>query len=192
MFTCALTRAVSIESCPTTGFEDFVSAFECFCSRFSKPRVIYSDNAQTFHQSSRLLIVFDTETSNKLRKNFPEITWKFNASRAPWWGGFYERMMAMVKLHLAIQFKERVFKTELSFNSSVAVVQNIINSRPLVQASDNDRSDATFITPNHFIKPNYETEVFRSFHFDLDKLQARSLDTMSGTEPDTAIFYTLN
>lgn len=175
VFTCALTRAVHIEPCPTTGFEDFVSAFESFCARFSKPRLIYSDNAQTFHQSKTLLSTFEVDTSNKLKSKFPEITWKFNASRAPWWGGFYERMMGMIKLHLALLFKERDFNTELAFRSTIEVIQNIINSRPLVQASEDDRSDSTFITPNHFIKMNPETELFRSFHFDLEKIRVRSL-----------------
>ena len=27
-----------------------------------------------------------------------EITWKFNLSRAPWWGGQFERLIAVVKL----------------------------------------------------------------------------------------------
>jgi hypothetical protein len=27
--------------------------------------------------------------------------WKLNAARAPWWGGFYERMMTLIKDRMA-------------------------------------------------------------------------------------------
>ena len=59
--------------------------------------MIYTDNVGTFVKTSTWLkqIRKDERLRGFLEEN--EITWKFNLSRAPWWGGQFERLIAVVK-----------------------------------------------------------------------------------------------
>jgi hypothetical protein len=64
----------------------------------------------------------------------PKVKWFFNASRAPWWGGFYERMMHMIKNKLAklfITHQQKYFPTMDAFREAVAWTQLVLNSRPV-------------------------------------------------------------
>jgi hypothetical protein len=175
VYSCTLTRAIHLEYCADMGFEQFVLAFERFIARYSQPRVVYSDNANTFLKADKGLWKFPKEFIPQLVQVYPDITWRFNVPRGPWWGGFYERMMTMVKTYMAMRFAERPFASEASFNTALAVVERYINSRPLALASDCDRELPTYLTPNHFLKWQPENETFRAFNFDLDKIRTHSL-----------------
>ena len=71
--------------------------FEAAIARKGRPRVIYSDNGPTFVKAAKWLdqAVKDESLHNHLEEN--NITWKFNLSRAPWWGGHFERLIGVVK-----------------------------------------------------------------------------------------------
>jgi len=61
------------------------------------PETIISDNAKNFKSSSEeLSFPFNTDPS---LKHFAQkgIHWQFIAERAPWWGGFYERLIGLMK-----------------------------------------------------------------------------------------------
>jgi hypothetical protein len=175
VFSCALTRAIHLECCWDVGFEQFVLAFERFIARHSQPRVVYSDNANTFGKAKRTLWALPPGLIPHMVKTYPDISWKFNVSRAPWWGGFYERMMTMVKTMMSLRFAEQPFPCDSAFDTAVCVVQRYINSRPLTQASDSDRENPTYLTPNHFLKWQPETEILRAFSFDLKSIRTHSL-----------------
>ena len=73
------------------------------------------------------------------------ITWKFNLDGAPWWGGFWERLVGMVKSCL----KKSIGREKLSFTELLTVlfeVENVLNNRPLCFVYDDDVSD--ILTPN--------------------------------------------
>ena len=58
------------------------------------------------------------------------ITWKFNLDGTPWWGGFWERLVGMVKSCL----KKSIGRENLSFTELLTVlfeVENILNNHPL-------------------------------------------------------------
>jgi hypothetical protein len=175
VFSCALTRAIHLEYSSSTGFEDFVLAFERFTARHGQPRLVYSDNAGAFTKAAKFVVTLPIEVTRLIGITYPEIGWKFNVPRGPWWGGFYERMMTMVKTYMAVRFQERSFPSDAAFNTAVAVVQKYVNSRPLVLASDSDRDNPTFLTPNHFLQWQPANEIFRAFHFDLSALRTNSL-----------------
>ena len=61
------------------------------------PRVVYSDNGGMFIKASKWLeqLRKDEKLCGLLEKY--EIKWKFNLSRAPWWGGQFERLTELVK-----------------------------------------------------------------------------------------------
>ena len=63
------------------------------------------------------------------------VEWKFIAPRAPWMGGFYERLIGVTKSCL----KKALFKKRVSREELVTVlreVQTRINNRPLTYLSE--------------------------------------------------------
>ena len=97
LFTCSLTRAVHIELMPYLTTKVFITALKRFIARRGRPRKIYSDNATTFVGAERWLrnVMKDENLQNYLAHQ--SIVWQFNLSRAPWWGGQFERLVGIVK-----------------------------------------------------------------------------------------------
>ncbi|GBN10484.1 hypothetical protein AVEN_32936-1 [Araneus ventricosus] len=78
----------------------FLLALRRFLSRRGNCKVIYSDNARTFKAAQRELAYFTNILKDSKFQNFVAdngIHWKFIVERAPWWGGFYERLVKTVK-----------------------------------------------------------------------------------------------
>ena len=77
------------------------------------------------------------------------IKWKFIIEFSPSMGGFYKRLIGMVKssLRKAIQ---RKFLTATQFRTYATECEHILNSRLLVYIDDDIRSTEA-ITPNHFL-----------------------------------------
>lgn len=59
------------------------------------------------------------------------ISWKFNTAAAPWFGGFFERMVKFVKRCL----KKILHNAKLNYVELLTIlkeVETVINNRPLV------------------------------------------------------------
>ena len=89
LFTCAATRAVHLELVPNLSAESFIRALARFKGRRGIPVLIVSDNGKTFK---------DSRVQAQCRRDGTQ--WKFNVEAAPWWGGFFERLVKSVKLSL--------------------------------------------------------------------------------------------
>lgn len=64
------------------------------------------------------------------------IKWRFNVAKAPWWGGFLERMVKSVKRCL----KKVIGNARLSFDETLTVlveVEGTLNSRLLTYDDNN-------------------------------------------------------
>ena len=58
---------------------------------------VVSDNKKTFRSAHKELPQIQT---HPVVENFfaeQRIEWRFNLEKAPWWGGFFERMVGSVK-----------------------------------------------------------------------------------------------
>ena len=149
LFTCAVTRAVHVELVPDQTAHTFILALRNLFADRRTCSVIYSDNAKTFQKVNRYLRqlrrnpdVFDFLAQNKVK-------WKFSANLAPWWGGFWERMVRTLKLHI----KKVLGKSYLNFFQLQTLLKEIckvVNSRPLCASSEAD-GEPTPLTPNHLI-----------------------------------------
>jgi hypothetical protein len=105
-----------------------------FVARRGRPRIIYSDNGSTFKAAAKLinLINKDEKINNYLAKN--SIEWKFNLSRAPWWGGQIERVFKSA-------FHKTVGNGTLNFDELSAIVLDVetsINGCPLDYVEDDN------------------------------------------------------
>ncbi|XP_065064762.1 uncharacterized protein LOC135690986 [Rhopilema esculentum] len=148
LFTCGITRAVHLELTEDMTANEFRGMFRRFISRREAPATVISDNAKTFLATAKHLkkICVERELQDFLLAN--RIDWHFNVAKAPWQGGFFERLLGITKSAL---FKT-MRKAKLTFReleNMLIEVEGMINNRPLTyQTSDLEEEP---FTPNHMI-----------------------------------------
>lgn len=152
LFTCSVTRAVHLELVSDMSSAAFLLAFRRFIARRGLPRTIYSDNALTFKRTSRELQKIWKVLQEDGFQDFianQRIRWKFIVQAAPWWGGWWERLIGTVKTALRKVLGRSCLSSE-ELSTILTEVEAVLNSRPLTY-SDNDPSEPTAITPAHFL-----------------------------------------
>ncbi|KAL9979037.1 hypothetical protein ACROYT_G016629 [Oculina patagonica] len=164
LFTCASTRAIHLELTPSLSVESFLLAFRRFVNRQGLPVTLLSDNAKTFRSASKDIrkIIQSDEVMRYLTDN--RIPWNFIIERAPWWGGFWERMVKVVKQPL----KKTVGRTTLNYDELQTImveIQAIVNARPLTYVYDDEESISTPLTPSHLITGRRITYEPSNQHF---------------------------
>ena len=175
VFSCTLTRAIHLELCRHQKIEDFVLAFKRFTQIHRTPVVVYSDNQSTLRAGAKSVGKMPVEINKALQSANKEIKWIFNAPRAPWWGGFYERMMGIIKKHISVSMFQHCYPTEAHLQTALITAQNVINSRPITHIPTDDPSAMEAITPNHFLKWLPVGKAGQAADFDLEFLNQKSL-----------------
>ena len=141
LFTCAVIRAVHLELVDSMSQKDTTLALRRFIARRGLPAIVWSDNAKSFKATN---IHFQEVYGDKA----PD--WKFIVPRAPWWGGFWERMVGTVKAALRKTLgKSRLCRQELE--TVLHEVESVVNSRPLTFVSDELSDTGRPLTPSHFL-----------------------------------------
>ena len=148
LFTCGSTRAIHIELTLSLTTQAFIRCLRRFVARRGFPELIISDNAKTFKAAATQLtrIFNDPDVMSFLLKR--KIQWKFNLEKAPWWGGFFERMIKSTKRCL----KKTLGRARLTYEELLTVlteVECILNSRPLTYLYPDDLEEP--LTPSHLI-----------------------------------------
>jgi len=167
LFTCAVYRAVHMELVTSLSSDCFLQAFRRFIARRGRPAIVYSDNATNFVGAENSLNSLEWDT---LQTYFAmeRIKWKFNPPSSPWWGGWWERLIRLIKQLL----RKTLGKTSLTYeilSSIVCEVESIVNSRPLTYISE-DNTDLTVLTPALFLR-----EINTAAVMDLDQVENNSL-----------------
>ena len=153
LYTCSLTRAVYLELLPSQETTEFLRSLKRPIARRGRPQKIYSDNGKTFVAAAKWLreIMKDGRLHDWLAQH--EIKWQFNTSRAPWWGGQFERIVGLMK--------QALFKaggsTVLTWNELQDVLLDVeiaLNNRRLDYVEDDVQLPV--LTPNSlmFNRPN--------------------------------------
>ena len=152
LFTCAVVRAVHLEITPSLSTEDFLNAFRRFVSRRGVPKVVYSDNAKTFKRSAMEIDLLNRISEFPRFNDFiteHKIVWKNIVERAPWWGGFWERLVRSVKNCLKLSLGKLLVSFD-ELQTTIVEVEAILNSRPLTYIDDDPKSPLP-LTPNSFL-----------------------------------------
>ena len=92
IFACSLSRAIHLELVQNLETSTLIVCLKKYIARRGRPRVIYTDNGGTFVKTSTWLKQIRKDERVRGFVEEKEITWKFNLSRAPWWGGQFERL----------------------------------------------------------------------------------------------------
>ena len=82
------------------------------------------------------------------------ITLKYTTAMAPWQGGFYERLVGLVKQGSRKEIGRKWDK----FITTITEVEAIINTRPLTYVYGDFLSGFT-LTPAHFLTANLDTVI---------------------------------
>ncbi|XP_024880770.1 uncharacterized protein LOC112460357 [Temnothorax curvispinosus] len=167
LFTCAVYRCVHLELVTSLSTEAFLLALRCFIGRRGRPSTIWSDQGTNFVGANNL---FDSLDWKQIKRDtaIQRIAWRFNPALAPWWGGFWERLIRTIKdLLKRILGRARLSYTELM--TCVIDVEAVINQRPLTCITE-DSEDLLPLTPAMFLCEISEVSVP-----DLDQLEKSEL-----------------
>ena len=85
------------------------------------------------------------------------IDWYFSPPSAPWWGGWFKRLVGVTKSILRKVLGRACLSYE-SLTTALCDVEAIVNSRPLTFISE-DAEDPRPLTPAHFLHENCDVSV---------------------------------
>ena len=150
LFTCASSRGLHLELTRDLSATVFLQAFRKFCARRGVPSTIMSDNAKTFKCCSKEVerVVRSEEVHQYLTNR--QISWQFIVEKAPWWGGYWERMVRSVKRCL----RKTLGRSTLTFDELGTVLVEIeatLNNRPLTYVYDDNEGLSYALTPADLI-----------------------------------------
>jgi hypothetical protein len=145
LFTCAATRAVHLSLCREMTLAEFKRVMKGFVARRGTPRLFVSDNARTFQATKKWLstLARDEDLFNYLAIN--DIQWIFNMARSPWWGGFFERLIGIMKISLSKTIGRALLKFE-ELEEVLLDVEVFMNNRPLCYVGE--EFEVPVVTPN--------------------------------------------
>ena len=149
LYTCANTRAIHLEVVTDLSVDMFLLSFRRFASRRSLPSIMVSDNASTYQSAAEELqqLFRSKELTHHLSKQ--GVQWRFIPKRAPWYGGWWERLIGLTKSTLKkVLGRARISLTTLQ--TLVAEVEAVLNDRPLTYVSS-DITDLEPLTPSHLL-----------------------------------------
>ncbi|XP_075264214.1 uncharacterized protein LOC142356135 [Convolutriloba macropyga] len=152
IFTCLVTQAVHLETCPVLNTDTFLNAYRRFTSRRCQPADLYSDNGKTFvgakEELKRCLNDLDKDKIHKALAA-QNTKWQFNPPYGPHFGGAWERLIQSVKRTLLIILGSRKFTFDV-LHTIMVEAEAMMNSRPLTNVSDAMENEEP-LTPNHFL-----------------------------------------
>ena len=138
LFTCGIVRAIHLEL--TESLPDCMLAIRRFVARRGLPSILYSENAKTLEAAKF-----------EVQKVYGHLApkWNFIVPRAPWWDGWWERLIRSVKLPLRKTLNVNyVGKSELE--TILVKIESCINSTPPTCVNE-DPDSIHYLTPLHFI-----------------------------------------
>ncbi|XP_003382170.1 Pao retrotransposon peptidase family protein [Trichinella spiralis] len=128
--------------------ESFLRALRRFVARRGRPDTIQSDNFRTFHQANAFLKhLFSGRNWETVQRHLASerVEWIFITERAPWGGGYWERLVRSVKTAL-----KATLAAPDELRTVLCEVEARVNDRPLTfVGSDVDEKMA--LTPAHFL-----------------------------------------
>ena len=143
-------RAVHLELATSLSVDGFTECLRRFISRRGRPTDFYISDSGTNFVGTRN--VFNEADWEKIRKYTAVLRneWHLNPPSAPWWGGWWERLVVVLKVLLQ---KGRASLPYEELNTILCEAEAIINSRPLTYVSE-DPDDLAPLSPSSFLQEN--------------------------------------
>ncbi|KRY05797.1 hypothetical protein T12_15361 [Trichinella patagoniensis] len=154
------TRAVHLEVVSEMTASRLLQALRRFIARRGKPHILQSDNFKSFKQLDKdLSQLVSTEMIDNIARELTShrIQWNFITERAPWMGGYWERLIRSMKTSLKKVLQNSMLEDE-EFRTIISEVEARMNSRPLTYNPDNP-NDPEVLTPYHFLTGTHYTDI---------------------------------
>ncbi|CAM1294859.1 Uncharacterised protein r2_g406 [Pycnogonum litorale] len=155
LLTCLVTRAITLEIVNDLTAFEFILCLRRFIASRGKCSRITCDNAPQFKLTKTVTdkiwrtVVTDPEVKTYLANQ--RIEWRFIVELAPWMGGFYERLVGVVKRSLRKVIGPTLLDIQ-QLQTVVKEVEAIVNSRPLTYVGED--IDGKILTPADFLTSN--------------------------------------
>lgn len=152
--TCATTRAIYLDLVSDCSGSSCVNLLKRLTAVHGTPKVMISDNGTNF--------ICEEVQSYMANKG---TLWKFNIQKAPWYGGFFERLVQSVKRCL----RKVLTNARLTFEEMLTVIKQvecIINNRPLTYLYTEENVEP--LTPNKLIYGRNINDSVMDNEVDLD------------------------
>lgn len=149
IYTCAVYRAIQLDILDSIDTQTFIQSLKRFIYQFGRANTIMSDNGTNFVGTANLLKAINKEEFKKAC-DVEKISWEFIPPAAPWWGGFWERMVRSVKEPLRRMLGNSVVTND-QLKTILMEVVSVINDRPLTTVTE-DPNDLDPLTPNMFLR----------------------------------------
>ncbi|XP_053376476.1 uncharacterized protein LOC128547529 [Mercenaria mercenaria] len=157
LFTCAATRAIHLEVVTDLLESTFMQAFRRFVSRKSLLKVMISDNATTYQSAATSLRELFQSASISTSLSEMGTEWRFIPKRAPWYGGFWERLIGLTKVTLK-KIIGRAYVTLETLQTITKEAECMINNRPLTHVPSSP-DDPRPLTPAHLLYGRQTTSL---------------------------------
>lgn len=170
LYTCAVYRAVHLELTRSLSTEAFIMTLRRFIARRGRVSMMMSDQGTNFHGTKTLLNALDWDEIEK-QSTVRRITWKMNAPSAAWWGGYWERLIRIMKDLL----RRILGKASVSYDELQTIIcdcEAIMNGRPSTYLNSDKGEYLEPLTPAHFIQPLPDSGVT-----DLDEIDTQNLNS---------------
>ena len=172
LYSFSLTCTVYLELLSYLEVGEFLQSLKRLIASRGRRSKIYSDNAKTFLAGAKW------QENVQRDEHFNEflvghsIVWQFNLSRAPWWGGHFERLIGLMKA----AFYKVVGQGSLSWTELTEVLLDIeitLNNRPLTYMEEDVQLPP--LTPNLllFINTNVLLEL-APYHLEEKNIRKRA------------------
>ena len=154
-----LTEALSAES--------FLQAFRRFVSRRGLPSVMISDNAKTFKSAANDIKKIRQSREVQRHLTNKQVNWQFIfLEKAPWWGGFWERLVQSIIRCL----KKTIGQTTLTYEelrTAVIEIESTLNNRPLTYICGDEDGSSCCLTPANLIYGNRLSSIPNERQYDI-------------------------
>ena len=181
LYVCSLTRAVYLELLHSLNTQEFLQSFKRLIARRGRPREVYSDNGKTLVAAAKWVKIAQSNEKSNEFLTVNRIRWQFNLSRAPWWGGQFERLIGLVKRALYKTIGNGYPKWN-ELQEILLDIEVALNCRPLSYL-ENDVQLPT-LTPNSmlFVGSTFAPELEAHHHKEVDlRKRARHLQKCKDT-----------
>nr|CAD2183294.1 unnamed protein product [Meloidogyne enterolobii] len=125
IFTCMSTRFTHLEIVQDLSAKSCIMAFRRFIAEYGLPKRIISDNGTQYQLTSKIVLEIQKKLETK------NINWIFIPSLSPWFGGFYECMVKIMKKCLKSSIGRKLLFFE-ELRTILIEVKQIMNTRPLM------------------------------------------------------------
>ena len=144
----AKTTVSHLELATDLSVDVFIRCPRRFAARRGLPELIISHNAKTFKAADKILSKLFSYPRVKKFLASKRIDWRFNVDRAPWWGGFFERLIQNTKRCLRKTLRNAKLNYD-ELHTVLVEVEGTLNSRPLTYVSSDDPEEP--LTPSHLM-----------------------------------------